>query len=168
MWFSRRYWRVGVLDQCSCWKKTTISSHAICCSCCLLQFELCRVQIKQCFTYETSAAYQCKFRSEYPEPCEHLHVHVKSLSVLIWMISCSAWKPSLCFETNTRFTVIPHNCAEYFWLSAAKVWTQPFIILSQGGEAACFLSAQTPRDADASVLHVVHSQSPGVSMQRKL
>ncbi len=60
-------------------------------------------------------------------------------------------KSFLCFETNITFTAVPHYCAEYFWLSAAKVWTQPFIILSQGKQLASF-SKQTPWDADWSML----------------
>lgn len=53
---------------------------------------------------------------------------------------------------NTRFTAVPHYCAGYFWLCAAKVWTQPFIILLHGKQLASFFSKQTPWDTDWSML----------------
>lgn len=150
MWFSRRYWRADVLDHCVWWKKTTISSHAICRSCCwkCLCIRFARVQIKECFTDETLQRVSAYLGQSI------LH-HV---SIWLWIFnpyphsSHSLSQPvENHFFVLRRLTAVPHYCAEYFWLSAAKVWTQPFIILSQEKQLASF-SKQTPRDADWSML----------------
>lgn len=111
-------------------------------------FGFARVQIKECFTDETLQRISAYLGQSI------LH-HV---SIWLWIFNPYPHSNhSLSQPVENRFfvlrrlTAVPHYCAEYFWLSAAKVWTQPFIILSQGKQLASF-SKQTPRDADWSML----------------
>lgn len=118
-------------------KRSTISRRSICCCCCkcLLQF----VQMKQCFTCETLQCTAAYLGQSKLNLCERL-THSSHFSPP----SPPVENHSFCLEINTRFTAVPRDCAlEYFWLGAAKVWTQPFIILSQGKQLASSLQTDS-------------------------
>lgn len=149
MWFSRRYWRVGVLDQCFWWKKTTI-----CCSCCwkclCIWFSSSTLMLRWIAVLHVGTLQRISANlGQSILNLVSIWLWISNLFIsLLRVVSFSARRKSfLCFEMNTGFSAIPHYCAEYFWLRAAKVWTQPFIILSQGKQLAS-LSKQNPRDAD--------------------
>lgn len=141
MWFSRRYRRADVLDQCFRWKDRLLELQKM--SARLIRFEPCRVQIKQCFTYESLQRIGA-YLGQTTLNLARIRPNFKSLTSFESFLCQACWKSALCFwdqhEIHCCSTLL---CCEYFWLSAAKVWTQPFIILSQGKQLASFFQTHS-------------------------
>lgn len=81
---------------------------AVCCSCCWKRLCVWLFSDKTTLRIRNAAVYQSKFRSKYPEPCQHLILNFKHLATCKSLLSQPSRKSLFCFEANARFTAVPH------------------------------------------------------------